>query len=71
MGAKGAGKKFLYREMLRNKYWETFIVKMENNKEIKEPRTFFVPVLASSNASGFKDILQAAIKKYNACGAKF
>ena len=44
-------------------------MKMENNKEIKEPRTFFVPVLASSNASGFKDILQAAIKKYNACGA--
>ena len=69
MGAKGSGKTFLYREMLRNKYWETFIVKMENNKEIKEPRTFFVPVLASSNASGFKDILQAAIKKYNACGA--
>lgn len=69
MGAKGSGKTFLYREMLRNKYWETFIVKMENNNEIKEPRTFFVPVLASSNASGFKDILQAAIKKYNACGA--
>ncbi|MFQ9704965.1 MAG: hypothetical protein ACLR0U_29485 [Enterocloster clostridioformis] len=69
MGAKGSGKTFYIEKCWRNKYWETFIVKMENNKEIKEPRTFFVPVLASSNASGFKDILQAAIKKYNACGA--
>lgn len=68
MGAKGSGKTFLYREMLRNKYWEIFIAKMENNREIKETRTFFIPVLASSNASGFKDILQAAIEKYNTCG---
>ena len=28
MGAKGSGKTFLYREILRNQYWEKFVERM-------------------------------------------
>ncbi|NNJ28289.1 hypothetical protein G9470_00550 [Bacteroides xylanolyticus] len=66
MGAKGSGKTFLYRELLRNVYWESFIENMEGIHVNENHHIInIVPILASNNATGFNDLLQLAIEKYN------
>lgn len=75
MGAKGSGKTFLYREILRDQHWEKFVERMSKNEpESKGPRSdkciFTIPLLASGNAGGFKEVIKNAIADYNQCGAK-
>jgi hypothetical protein len=70
MGAKGSGKTFLYREILRNQYWEKFIMRMEqkgmNTGECnKEMHVVTVPLLASGNAGGFPEIIENAVNNFN------
>lgn len=73
MGAKGSGKTFLYREILRNQFWEKFVFCMDKNKiknteKDKEGQwVMTVPLLASGNAGGFYGILEQAIQNYNQC----
>lgn len=75
MGAKGSGKTFLYREILRNQYWEKFIASMDKNamkKEIpdEDMHILTVPLLASGNAGGFYEIIESSIQNYNKHGLK-
>lgn len=75
MGAKGSGKTFLYREILRNQYWEKFIIHMDKNIKRtgnlnNDMHILTVPLLASSNAGGFPEIIGNAIYNYNQCGMK-
>lgn len=76
MGAKGSGKTFLYREILRNQYWEEFIEYMDKNsvkttKVDKDDRhVLMVPLFASRNAGGLYEIIEAAIQNYNKNSAK-
>lgn len=73
MGAKGSGKTFLYREILRNLYWEKFIMRMDK-KDIKVEclddgiNTLAVPLLASGTAGAFKEIIEKAIFNFNEYG---
>lgn len=69
MGAKGSGKTFLYREILRNKLWENFTIGA-NEKNKGETNgaamsVLAVPLLASGNVGGFHEILENAIQNYN------
>lgn len=65
MGAKGAGKTFLYRELLRNKSWYTFCANLEN-VSVEEENSFLVPAFASKNATEFKELFkQCDIKLKN------
>ena len=75
MGAKGSGKTFLYREMLRNQYWEKFVERMGKNEPVSkglggDACILAVPLLASGNAGGFLEIIKNAIANYNKCGMK-
>lgn len=75
MGAKGSGKTFLYREILRNQYWESFISYMDKNKILKKKTdihatTLAIPLLASGNAGGFSPIITDAIENCNKYGLK-
>lgn len=75
MGAKGSGKTFLFREILRDQYWENFVWRMNNNglesKDFKDDmQTLTVPLLASGNAGGFLDVIRSAIDVYNRCDMK-
>ena len=70
MGAKGSGKTFLYREILRNLSWEKFLVRMDKNvKKIGDTNDnmhiLAVPLLASGNAGGFPEIIEKAVNNYN------
>lgn len=67
MGSKGSGKTFLYREILRNQCWEKFIMEVEGQDEAMENQMpiLTVPLLASSNVSGFYEIPEGAIQNYN------
>ncbi len=69
MGAKGSGKTFLYKEILRNQYWERFIICMDKNNIRTEKNsnmhTVTVPLLASGNAGEFSEIITNAIDNYN------
>ena len=70
MGAKGSGKTFLYREILRDQYWESFIKRMDKNGTHTavldaDMHTLIVPLLASGNAGGFPKIIENAICNYN------
>ncbi len=69
MGAKGAGKTFLYREILRGRSWERFVADIDK-KEVKKAEgtdrsVLTVPLLASSNAVGFHSIIEDAIQNWN------
>lgn len=73
MGAKGSGKTFLYREILRNQYWENFVarmVKKENGTDIENLKAniLIVPLFASGNAGGFSEIIEKAIQNCNRYG---
>lgn len=69
MGAKGSGKTFLYREILRNKLWEKFAAGAnEKNKDETDGTAMSVlavPLLASGNVGGFHEILENAIQNFN------
>ena len=75
MGAKGSGKTFLYREILRDQYWEKFVERMSKNEPVLNGLSgdkciLAVPLLASGNAGGFPDVIKNAITGYNQCGTK-
>lgn len=75
MGAKGSGKTFLYREILKERYWEKFVERMSKNKTVSKGVSgneciLTVPLLASGNAGGFTDVIKNAIASYNQCGTK-
>ena len=69
MGAKGSGKTFLYREILRNQFWEKFIINMDKQNsggtEMYPSSVLTVPLLASGNAGEFYEILENTIQNYN------
>lgn len=68
IGAKGSGKTFLYREMLRNICWETFMQEQYEkkiNEKAQKTITIVVPLLASGNVNGFSEIMDQAIKEAN------
>ncbi|MCI9076105.1 MAG: hypothetical protein HFH10_09965 [Dorea sp.] len=75
MGAKGSGKTFLYREILRERYWEKFVERMSKNKLAAKDLSndeciLTVPLLASGNAGGFPEVIKNAIAACNQCGTK-
>lgn len=75
MGAKGSGKTFLYREILRDQYWEKFVERMSKNEPVSQGLRsdkciLAIPLLASGNAGGFPEVIKNAIASYNKCGAK-
>lgn len=75
MGAKGSGKTFLYREILRDQYWEKFVERMNKNEPESKGLSgdkciLTVPLLASGNAGGFPEVIKNAIVGYNQCGTK-
>ncbi len=71
MGAKGSGKTFLYREILRKQSWEKFVAHMdkkssgERSASSDEDRIFAVPLLASGNIGELHEILENAIENCN------
>ncbi len=75
MGAKGSGKTFLYREILRSCDWENFIIRMNKNgsgtnHSGDHAHILTIPLLASGNAGGFSEIIENAIHNYNRYGIK-
>lgn len=74
MGAKGSGKTFLYREILRNQYWKKFIIRMDKNtvetKSNDDVHILVVPLLATGNAGEFKKIIENAVHNYNEYGMR-
>ena len=48
MGAKGSGKTFLYKEMLKKRYWESFSDGIQTTIPSSEIcKTLIIPLLAS------------------------
>lgn len=71
IGAKGSGKTFLYREILRRKYWENFIDSIENRTSEEDygslrGQILTIPFLASGNSAGFQDIINGSVQNFNA-----
>lgn len=64
MGAKGAGKTFLFRELLRQIYWESFINSV-NGERVDTKKTIMIPLIAPINANEFLDIMKSAVHCFN------
>lgn len=64
MGAKGAGKTFLYRELLRSKSWKQFCANLEKDI-LQEDDLLFVPVFAPKSATEFSPLMKACIENVN------
>ena len=61
LGAKGAGKTFLYKKMIKNKNWYNFLTELSDNVELDDDKrnTAFVPILMSKAFSA--DVLKKNI----------
>ncbi len=64
LGAKGSGKTFLYRELLKQRTWQDFCGVSEQ-KEGKENDTFFIPILAPGNSMEISVPLRQCICNVN------
>lgn len=64
MGAKGAGKTFLYRELLRSQSWYKFCANLDN-ETVNEDDLFFVPVFAAKNATEFSSLIKKCTENVN------
>lgn len=62
-GAKGAGKTFLYRQLIEKRNWFAFSneINHRNNKE----NGYFIPVFAPKNITEFTNLLRGCINKVN------
>lgn len=63
MGAKGAGKTYLYREILKRKYWERFVNYVGNSNY--NEKTIVVPLLATESIANITKLLGTCLKEYN------
>lgn len=64
MGAKGAGKTFLYRKMVESLEWGTFCEGL-NNPTDNMNNCFFLPVIATKNSSELIGVLKKCIQNLN------
>lgn len=64
MGAKGSGKTFLYREILKSQYWESFLGNL-SQKKYKEKNILVVPQLAPTNIGEIQPCITASLKMYD------
>jgi MinD-like ATPase involved in chromosome partitioning or flagellar assembly len=70
MGAKGSGKTFLYREILRSEYWESFIEKMDSGITCCIRQTVAVPLLESAYGNEFQEVVRNVTNHFNTCTLK-
>ena len=64
MGAKGAGKTFLFRKMIEALSWNTFCSNVFGDSSV-ESDVFFLPVLASKNSINLVETLKKCIDNLN------
>lgn len=62
LGAKGSGKTFLYREMLRQGTWEGFCEQIGKSVK-KDTEIYFLPVLCNKNAIAFQELLDLCMQR--------
>lgn len=62
IGAKGAGKTFLYRELLRVKKWETFC--MKNGMPKCNSQTYIIPLISPKNFGEMNDVIHDAVDHF-------
>ncbi len=65
MGAKGAGKTFLYKQMIQEKRWDNFCNKIQANTTLSNEAAYFLPVLTSQSLEALKQHLQDCITNCN------
>lgn len=70
MGAKGSGKTFLYREILQNQYWESFVEKMDSGGLRCTRQIIPVPLLQSAYGNEFNETIKKAASNFNECNLK-
>lgn len=63
LGAKGSGKTFLFREMVRKQTWQRF---NSYGESIQNRKTIFMPLVYPRNGGDFTDLLKPLVAKFNA-----
>lgn len=58
MGAKGSGKTFLFREMIKQGSWNDFLNSVEPEIEHMGEKSYFLPLILSQNASKFDNYVK-------------
>lgn len=64
-GAKGAGKTYIYKQLLSAKTWGEFEHLIDNTVETTNDNTLILPLIASLNLNGFKTLITECIEKVN------
>ena len=64
IGAKGAGKTFLFRELLIEKTWNKFC-KKHGNINTNKMTSYIIPLIAPKSLGEINGVLQQAIKNFN------
>jgi MinD-like ATPase involved in chromosome partitioning or flagellar assembly len=65
-GAKGSGKTYIYRQLLKRKFWEKFVaVISDSNREEQNGNTVIMPLLSSKNRANMGSDIQASLESVN------
>jgi MinD-like ATPase involved in chromosome partitioning or flagellar assembly len=65
-GAKGSGKTYIYRQLLKRKFWENFIaVISDSSREEQNGNTVIMPLLSSKNRANMGGDIQASLESAN------
>jgi MinD-like ATPase involved in chromosome partitioning or flagellar assembly len=65
LGAKGSGKTFIYKQLLKNIYWEKFVNSVLPKESSEQDSTLIMPVLATTNRKQFISLLDSCFSKLN------
>jgi MinD-like ATPase involved in chromosome partitioning or flagellar assembly/GTPase SAR1 family protein len=65
IGAKGSGKTYLYKQLVKNLYWENFTAAILPIEKPKIPNTIIMPVLASANRASIASLLDDCFANIN------
>lgn len=64
-GAKGAGKTYIYKQLLAARSWEGFRRLIESSEDVESDDTLIVPLIASLNLKNAKGIISECIANMN------
>lgn len=65
LGAKGAGKTYIYKQLLDHMFWEKFIEAVESNGQAVQSDTLLIPLVATVNIKYIHLLVQKCITNAN------
>jgi MinD-like ATPase involved in chromosome partitioning or flagellar assembly len=65
LGAKGSGKTYIYKQLLKKLYWNNFVNSVLSPEVLEQDTTLIMPVLATANRRQFASLFDSCFTRVN------